>query len=72
MRSVSEVSRIRAGRASDRIATRGPIQNEESRVNSRLGSGSMTKSAPWCIRRTSDSSLPAIGNSVNVMPAVST
>ena len=50
---------MRAGRASDVIATRGPIQNDESRVNSRFGNGSMTKSPPWCMRRTSDSS-PAV------------
>ena len=54
------------------IATRGPIQNDESRVNNRFGSGSMTKSPPWCIRRTSDSSPPLNGNSLNVIPAIST
>ena len=46
MMSVSDVSRTRAGRARDVIATLGPIQIDESRVNIRLGSGSMTKSAP--------------------------
>ena len=45
MRSVSEVSRVRAGSANEVMATRGPIQNDESRVNIRLGSGSMTKSS---------------------------
>ena len=46
MRSVSDVSRMRAGSASEVIATRGPIQNDESRVNIKFGSGSMTKSPP--------------------------
>src|SRR3954447_11658543 len=32
----------------------------------------MTKSPPWCIRRTSDSSPPENGNSLNVIPAINT
>ena len=70
-RSATSRERVRAS-ASDVIATRGPIQNDESRVNSRFGSGSMTKSPPWCIRRTNDSSPPLNGNSLNVIPAIST
>ncbi|SKS79035.1 Uncharacterised protein [Mycobacteroides abscessus subsp. abscessus] len=46
MRSVSEVSRTRAGRASVVIANLRPIQKDESRVNNRFGNGSMTKSDP--------------------------
>jgi hypothetical protein len=69
------VSRLRAGNASDVIANLGPIQNDESRVNIRFGSGGMTKSPPWCIRRTSELSAAlsaAAPNSVNVIPATKT
>ena len=45
MSSVSSLSRLRAGIASDVIATRSRTHTEESRVNSRLGSGSMRKSS---------------------------
>ncbi len=45
MSSVSSVSRLRAGIASEVIATRSRIQTEESRVKSRLGSGSIRKSS---------------------------
>ena len=38
------LSRCRAGIASDVTATSSPTQTEESRVNSRLGSGGTTKS----------------------------
>ena len=45
MSSVSWVSRIRAGIASEVTATRSRTHTLESRVNSRLGSGSMRKSS---------------------------
>ena len=42
-------------------------------MNTRLGNGSMTKSAPWCMRSTSDTSVRVSdGSSLNVMPAIST
>ena len=46
MRSVRLVSVAARGSASVEIATREPIQNDESRVKSRFGSGSITKSGP--------------------------
>ncbi|CFE63612.1 Uncharacterised protein [Mycobacterium tuberculosis] len=73
MRSVSDASRTRARNASDGITTRGPIHIDESRVNTRFGNGSMTKSPPWCIRNTNDTSVRVSdGSSLKVMPAVST
>ncbi|SHT36042.1 Uncharacterised protein [Mycobacteroides abscessus subsp. abscessus] len=74
MRSVSEVSRTRAGRASVVIANLRPIQKDESRVNNRFGNGSMTKSDPWCMVRTSDgcATPPPSGSSSNVIPHMST
>src|SRR4028119_2252482 len=45
MRSVSRVSRSRAGIARLVIATRSRSHTEESRVNSRFGSGSIRKSS---------------------------
>ena len=44
MAAVIVLSRCRAGMASDVTATSSPTQTEESRVNSRFGSGGTTKS----------------------------
>ncbi|CFS65320.1 Uncharacterised protein [Mycobacterium tuberculosis] len=42
-------------------------------MNTRFGNGSMTKSPPWCIRNTNDTSVRVSdGSSLKVMPAVST
>ena len=55
------------------MTTRGPTQIDESRVKTRFGNGSMTKSVPRCMRRTSEPSGRASeGSSSNVIPAVST
>lgn len=56
---------------SDEMATRSPIHADESRVNSRFGSGSTAKSCGWFIIRTSDAP-SADGSSSNVIPAIST
>ncbi len=72
MISVSWLSRSRAGMASEVIATLSRIQTLESRVNSRLGSGSIRKSS-LCSRlvtspkppRTSSLRRPAVSTSVS-------
>src|SRR5437763_5548561 len=56
---------------SDEIATRSATHTDESRVNSRFGSGSTAKSCGWFIIRTSEAPSEC-GSSSNGPPAIST